>query len=83
MPIGISMIGGEAHITDMSQGRVVPLLQDTSSVKVVATWGLVQDDVVIVDRAGKLYAKQRTGPSFNFYSEPGISTLESWLHTVP
>jgi hypothetical protein len=77
------MIGGESHITDMSQGRIVPLLQDISSADIVTRYGLAKDDLVIVDRAGKLWVRQPTGPSFNFYSEPGISQLEAWLKSVP
>jgi hypothetical protein len=67
----------------MSQGRIVPLLQDTKSAQIVALYGLTQDDLVIVDRTGKAWVKQHTGPSFNFYTEPGISQLEAWLKSVP
>ena len=77
------MIGGETHITDMSQGRTVPLLQDVTGADIVTRYGLAKDDLVIVDRTGKLWVKQATGPSFNFYSEPGISQLEAWLKAVP
>ena len=77
------MIGGESHVTQMSQGRVVPLLQDNTTVQAVTTRGLVQDDLVILDRAGKLWVHQKTGPNFNFYSEPGASTLRNWLKSAP
>ena len=62
----------------------MPILQDTPAVKMVGRFGLAKDDVVILDRQGKFWKRQHTDTAtFNFYTEPGISTLDTWVRTVP
>ncbi len=61
----------------------MPILQDTPSAKVVGRLGLVKDDLVILDRQGSFWKRQHTDTNWNFYTEPGISTLDTWVREVP
>lgn len=61
----------------------MPLLQDTPAKNVVGSHGIAKDDLVILDRAGKLWRHQPTNPFFNFFTAPGPDTLEAWLKRVP
>ena len=61
----------------------MPILQDTPGAKVVGRLGLAKDDMIILDRQGQFWRRQHTDTNWNFYTEPGISTLDSWVRTVP
>jgi len=61
----------------------MPILQDTPSAKFVGRFQLAKDDLIILDRQAHLWKHQHTDTNWNMYTEPGISTLDSWVHTVP
>ena len=83
MALGINIIGAESPIPPMTQGRVMPLLQDTRAANVVAGLGLAKDDVVVLDRQGRLWRHQATMPGFTFFESPGRDSIEAWVRRAP
>jgi hypothetical protein len=62
----------------------MPILQDTPGAQVAGRLGLSKDDLIILDRQGRFWKRQHTDNThWNFYTEPGISTLDAWVRAVP
>lgn len=83
MAFGINIIGAETPVPPMTQGRVMPLLQDTHAANVVGSFGLAKDDVVVLDRQGRLWQHAATQPGFTFFESPGRDSLEAWVRRAP
>ena len=48
--LGVNGAGHESGVPQMSEGRVIPLLQDTPEANVWTAWGVEYRDVIILDR---------------------------------
>lgn len=48
--IGVNGAGYESGVPLMTDGRVIPLLQDTAEADVWTAWDVVYRDVIILDR---------------------------------
>jgi hypothetical protein len=48
--LGVNGAGHESGVLLMSEGRVIPLLQDTAEADVWTAWGVEYRDVIILDR---------------------------------
>ncbi|MFZ5442719.1 MAG: hypothetical protein ACOZQL_22105 [Myxococcota bacterium] len=55
--IGVNGIGYEASNAQMTDGRVLPWLQDVPSVEAWALWRVEYRDVVILDSSGRERAR--------------------------
>ena len=48
--LGVNGAGHEAGVPVMTEGRVIPVLQDTAEVDAWTAWGVEYRDVIILDR---------------------------------
>ncbi len=79
----MNQAGFESSVEEMTQGRVMPCLQDTNQSHVMTSYGINKDDLVILDRKEIPWKQVHTSGSFNFYTDPGPDSLAKWLREVP
>jgi hypothetical protein len=53
--IGVNAVGHESGVDGMSEGRDLPLLQDTAAEDAWASWSVTYRDVVVLDRDNRVF----------------------------
>ncbi|MBD3163350.1 MAG: hypothetical protein GF346_12795 [Candidatus Eisenbacteria bacterium] len=81
--LGLNQIGQEAGVADYCAGLPVPLLQDVPESRVMQRYGIVKDDLLLLDPEGVLRKRVPTSQlGFHLLREAAGDSLVAWLRAL-